>query len=158
MPVPMAVAPGPAMGQPPGMAQRFGPPPGPQLPYWMQQPNAEAGVPVTSSTEAAPPTFAPPSQPAPAPGPGYGRAAVPGYFPGYGAPGVPSPMPQAGAGSGVVAAPPAAGPGGFQPQPYRPNDAPAPMVIAGRMRAVLGRRHACCRRSRARRACPGAEC
>jgi len=104
MPVPMTMPPG--AGQPTGMAQRPGPPPGLQLPYWMQQPATDgAGVAVGDSAEAAPPRFAPPAA-----GPGYGRATNPGFFPGYAAPG----------GAGVMTAPPAGAPGGYQPQPYLP--------------------------------------
>lgn len=115
MPVPVPMVTAPAPGQPPAMAQRFGPPPGLQMPYWMQRPADEDGasIAVGDSAQATAPRFAPPTPPAT--GPGYGRAANPGFFPGYAAPGYAAP-----GGAGVMTAPPAGAPGGYQPQPYLP--------------------------------------
>ncbi|SMH54161.1 hypothetical protein [Maritimibacter sp. HL-12] len=114
MPVPMAAPSG--QGQPPAMTQRFGPPAGLQLPYWMRQPADDGvGVDVGNNAETTPPRFAPSTLP----GPGYGRATGPDFFPGYAAPGGGSTMPGPGA-TGVMTAPPAGAPGGYQPQPYRP--------------------------------------
>lgn len=114
MPVPLSVAPGNAPAQPPAIGQRLAPPPGMQLPYWMQPPAAGADTAPTAMAEENAPRFAPPS-PATPQRPGYGRAAAPGYFPGYAAP-----MQGMGGGTGVIAAPPMAGPGGYRPAPYLP--------------------------------------
>lgn len=118
-PVPPVVLQGTGRGLPAAEVFHQGPPPGLQLPYWMQQPPAAGGAQTQSTpvvTDAAPTRTMPPAAEPPvarAPGPVYGQVMPQGYFPGYVAPGRNAPAWVSPPGAGNTAQTTA-------PQGYRP--------------------------------------